>query len=839
MSKLPDDSNAFHQSFVQAGDWFKELGRALNLTSSGPLAVSDAPDLRRPSFNRPLPRTGIISDKPQIVAGILLKYVNLGAGWRHRLFVLQDGVIRYYKVLGANVVRTHEILDGLREQGDLYLIGAEVALLEESERWDSSGVRSARRSSSNVGRAPPPAQGEVHVQVATLRESSSDYRKFYIHTGTTTLSLRAETTEDRWVWVEALRASKAAWQGLTPTEAGALARAPEDRILSRDDDFLELLSEAERRLASLGVRSREAQSYVQDLLLQEHQKLHQVLVAEENKRAALLRKIYQLENARRELETALVVEGRQSARVAARAGGFGDEGAPSAESPLGGAGGFDAADSERAYLPDGEETDTEDDEFFDAEEVDGLARAGSRVGLRAGHARRRSLSSSLTPSGSFHEALLDAENTGVGTTGGLSDALTLTQQLPRPSSPDSSDPAWVAAELARGLPPRRAALPPPAQQEKTVSLWSLIKGMVGKDLSRVCLPVYFNEPLSALEKQVEDLEYSELLDAAARLAPGSTDRLLYVAAFAVSGYSATAQRTAKPFNPLLGETYELVAAEKGLRVLAEKVVHHPTVLAMHAEGRAWTLDSDADVHSKFWGRSIELRPEGVQRLAFADGDVYVWNKVTTSINNLVLGKIYVDHGGIMRVRGLRSGLCMRVRFKETGIFDRDPRQVRGVIERGAEKFDRPTLQGHWDDALEAELEDGSRVELWRRNPPARSPTRYNLTAYAIALNEVRPGDDRLLAPTDCRRRPDQHFLELGEYDKANEEKQRLEHKQRAARKAAERGDPIRPRWFELVPGAKAGEEPSYRYSGGYWEARQEGSFSNCRDIFGVDPTPAE
>lgn len=37
----------------------------------------------------------------QIVAGILLKYVNLGAGWRHRLFVLQDGVIRYYKVGGS------------------------------------------------------------------------------------------------------------------------------------------------------------------------------------------------------------------------------------------------------------------------------------------------------------------------------------------------------------------------------------------------------------------------------------------------------------------------------------------------------------------------------------------------------------------------------------------------------------------------------------------------------------------------------------------------------------------------------------------------------------------
>ena len=34
----------------------------------------------------------------QIIAGVLVKYVNFGKGWRHRLFVLQDGVLRYYKV---------------------------------------------------------------------------------------------------------------------------------------------------------------------------------------------------------------------------------------------------------------------------------------------------------------------------------------------------------------------------------------------------------------------------------------------------------------------------------------------------------------------------------------------------------------------------------------------------------------------------------------------------------------------------------------------------------------------------------------------------------------------
>lgn len=61
---------------------------------------------------------------------------------------------------------------------------------------------------------------------------------------------------------------------------------------------------------------------------------------------------------------------------------------------------------------------------------------------------------------------------------------------------------------------RRKKLPEPIEKEKGVSLWSMIKDNVGKDLTRVCLPVYFNEPLSSLQKCFEDLEYSYLLDQA-------------------------------------------------------------------------------------------------------------------------------------------------------------------------------------------------------------------------------------------------------------------------------------------------------------------------------------
>lgn len=44
-----------------------------------------------------------------------------------------------------------------------------------------------------------------------------------------------------------------------------------------------------------------------------------------------------------------------------------------------------------------------------------------------------------------------------------------------------------------------------------------------------------------------------------------------MAAFAVSGYASSFFRTHKPFNPILGETYECVREDKGFRYIAEQV----------------------------------------------------------------------------------------------------------------------------------------------------------------------------------------------------------------------------------------------------------------------------
>ncbi|XP_065574277.1 oxysterol-binding protein 1-like isoform X1 [Artemia franciscana] len=103
------------------------------------------------------------------------------------------------------------------------------------------------------------------------------------------------------------------------------------------------------------------------------------------------------------------------------------------------------------------------------------------------------------------------------------------------------------------------------------NLWTILKNYIGKELTEIPIPFNFCEPLSMLQRLVEDYEYSEILDKAA-MASDSCEQLAYVAAFTVSSYATTSNRTAKPFNPLLGETYELDRTDDlGWKCISEQV----------------------------------------------------------------------------------------------------------------------------------------------------------------------------------------------------------------------------------------------------------------------------
>ena len=60
----------------------------------------------------------------------------------------------------------------------------------------------------------------------------------------------------------------------------------------------------------------------------------------------------------------------------------------------------------------------------------------------------------------------------------------------------------------------RTRLPREQVTSDNFSVWSVLKSAVGKELTKITMPVVFNEPLSFLQRVSEYMEYSHLLQAA-------------------------------------------------------------------------------------------------------------------------------------------------------------------------------------------------------------------------------------------------------------------------------------------------------------------------------------
>lgn len=97
--------------------------------------------------------------------------------------------------------------------------------------------------------------------------------------------------------------------------------------------------------------------------------------------------------------------------------------------------------------------------------------------------------------------------------------------------------------------------------------------------------VNFNEPLSYIQRFTETSGNCHVLDNAAACSD-TLEELANVAAFSVTSYTPTAFRTTKPFNPLLGETFDYDRTDDlGWRSFAEQVC---LALKRNRKGR-WCL----------------------------------------------------------------------------------------------------------------------------------------------------------------------------------------------------------------------------------------------------------
>ena len=380
---------------------------------------------------------------------------------------------------------------------------------------------------------------------------------------------------------------------------------------------------------------------------------------------------------------------------------------------------------------------------------------------------------------------------------------------------------------------RRAQIAPPTVPPP--SLIGFLRKNVGKDLSTISMHVTANEPLSLLQRVSEQMEYAELLNQAAE-AHSDSERLMLVTAFALSQLSGTRIKERilrKPFNPMLGETFELIREDRRYRLVAEKVTHRPVRVAYQADAEKWSISQSSASTQKFWGKSAELVTEGKVRVSLHElVERYSWIPAVCFLRNILAGEKYVEPAGTMTIQNETNGSYAVATFKAKGMFSGRSEEVTVVIYNSQGQEIDIGLSGKWTESFiltKGGTPTGKAV--WTAGALVADSTRcYGFTEFAASLNEVNPRDADSMAPTDSRLRPDQRALENGDYDTAEDVKTKLEEAQRQRRKATEeQGQEWQPAWFTKVQ-SPDGEEVWKLKSGrdSYWDTRARRAWKRDR-----------
>lgn len=263
---------------------------------------------------------------------------------------------------------------------------------------------------------------------------------------------------------------------------------------------------------------------------------------------------------------------------------------------------------------------------------------------------------------------------------------------------------------------------------------------------------------------------------------------------------------------------------------------------------------------------MEIHPLGTchVKLKSKEGTEHIsWKKVTTSVHNLIVGRLWIDHTGDMTLKNWQTQSECKITFKSKskGWFGSQDTseggEINGVLKdkNGLAVWE---ISGAWHTQISAKRIDQSHlpsflqgdIVLWKRNTlPTMSLDQFNFTQFAMTLNEMVDA----IPKSDSRLRSDQRAMESGNWDAANKNKEIIESIQRRQRTAhiesyntsglvsgstslqvaKDIGEAWwMPRWFVRIRDEDSGEF-HWVSSGEYWKCRQNEWPEFVPDLFTI------
>eukprot|EP00698_Gefionella_okellyi_P007410 TRINITY_DN1806_c0_g1_i2.p1 TRINITY_DN1806_c0_g1~~TRINITY_DN1806_c0_g1_i2.p1 ORF type:complete len:413 (-),score=77.45 TRINITY_DN1806_c0_g1_i2:891-2075(-) len=210
------------------------------------------------------------------------------------------------------------------------------------------------------------------------------------------------------------------------------------------------------------------------------------------------------------------------------------------------------------------------------------------------------------------------------------------------------------------------------EQRKIATDWLKQVGMNILDIRnvmRTSLPVRLFEGRSYLQRVADSFAFGTPLLKKAAESTDPVERLKFVMAFMLSGLHLTCKQ-AKPFNPILGETFQATYPD-GTQVYCEQVSHHPMVSAWELvePNGLFHLSGHGQWIGSFRGNSVKGHQLGDITVRFHDSDTVHYGPLPEMwMRGVLLGERRVEYLGLVPFYYPRYQLACTLQFNPDAGF---------------------------------------------------------------------------------------------------------------------------------------------------------------------------
>ena len=317
---------------------------------------------------------------------------------------------------------------------------------------------------------------------------------------------------------------------------------------------------------------------------------------------------------------------------------------------------------------------------------------------------------------------------------------------------------------------------------------NIVKEMISAATQNKPAPVYFNEPLSICQKQCEKFFYLNLLKKVYEESKNKSLQLAYISAFIIGEIFLGLNRNLKPFNAIIGETYEFYDNKSNFRYYAEQVCHKPQITAFIGETPDFALygDTKNSTSFKILKGAMELSFKNKVHLHMkSTNEHFTYNRPNMMIKGFLKGPMHCDYNGTTIIE---NELFKENRAEIKFIEESWTNSELGLLDGKIYKDDKIVylIKGNWTNSiyLVDNNNKDNQIELIKldKNQPYlknSNDTEYCLPSLCYNLNYMDKNLEESLPKNDSRFRQDMRLLEEKEdTTEAQTFKEKYEEKQR-------------------------------------------------------------